>query len=60
MDPLTLALLAGSFVFVLAVGVWLGAGSADMFEGLFGAKLGLDRPQGVQETDVPHFRVQPA
>jgi hypothetical protein len=59
MDPLTLALLAGSFIFILAVGTWLGSGSAVMFEGLFGATLD-DRPQGVQETDVPRFRVQPA
>jgi len=59
MDPITLTLLAASFVFVIAVGIWLGDGSKGPFEGLFGAKLD-DRPQGVQETDVPRFRIQPA
>ena len=56
MDPLTLILLAASFLFVVVVGARLGAGSAVMFEGMFAAEIDTERPRGVQETDLPPFR----
>jgi hypothetical protein len=60
MDPLTLVLLAASFLFVVVVGAWLGAGFSDSYEGVYGMKVGTERPLGVQEDDLPPFRFKPA
>jgi len=60
MDPLTLVLVAAGFVLLIAVASRLGGGSVVAFEGMFGAPSVTDLPQGVQETDVPRFRLQAA
>ena len=52
-----LGLIFGSVV-VLVAGLWLGAGSRDLFGGLFPRRSGPDWPVGVQEDDAPHFAVR--
>ncbi len=46
-----LFIIAGS-VLLIAIGAWLGSGSDDA--------LRLDRPRGVQETDLRPFRFRDA
>jgi hypothetical protein len=59
MDPFTFIVLAAAFAFVVIAARWLGAGLDDSTGGLFGLGETLDRPRGVQETDVPRFRIDP-
>jgi hypothetical protein len=55
-DGLILGAVIGGFAFVLIAGAKLGAGPAAL-SGLFPPQGRSDWPTGVQESDVPRFRL---
>ena len=56
-DGLILAAVIGGFAFVLIAGARLGAGAPSALSGLFPTQGRSDWPIGVQEGDVPRFRL---
>ena len=57
-DTVTIVWLIAGFGFLFLVGALLGAGTDNPVAGLFPQSGTRDWPQGVQETDVPHFAVE--
>ena len=59
-NGLTLVAVVTGFALVVIAGAWLGAGTPPGLAGLFPAQGRRDWPTGVQEGDVPHFRIPTA
>jgi hypothetical protein len=58
-DGLILIAIIGGFAFVVIAGAKIGAGAPHSLVGLYPPQGGRDWPIGVQEGDVPRFRLSP-
>ena len=58
LDISTILWLIAGFGFVIVTGALLGAGSDVSLTGMFLPSDRNDWPRGVQETDVPRFKVE--
>ena len=57
--PLALIAITAGFALVVVVGAKIGAGAPHSLVGLYPPQGGRDWPIGVQEGDVPRFRLAP-